>query len=262
MSWSIVVTSSGSGDHVALFTYYAILNVAIVGIAWFKAWRMLNVLGFAFTFGIATLWGSGAYRPELFASTEPFLVLFVLMYLLIPVLFATRQAPELRGFVDGTLVFGTPIVAFGLQSQLVANTQYGLALSAVALAAIYIGMATYLYRRRADELRVLVETQLALSVAFVTVAIPLALDARWTSAAWALQGAALVWLGFRQRRKLPLAAGLALQSLSGAAYVVQSGASAAWPIVNGLCLGALLLLVVGYFAPVPPRAQADTRATG
>jgi uncharacterized membrane protein len=255
-----VLTSSGSGNHVALFTYYAILNVAIVGIAWFKAWRMLNVLGFVFTFGIATLWGYDAYRPELFASTEPFLVLFVLMYLLIPVLFATRQAPELRGFVDGTLVFGTPIVAFGLQSQLLANTQYGLALSAVALAAIYIVMATYLYRRRASELRVLVEAQFALSVAFVTVAIPLALDARWTSAAWALQGAALVWLGFRQRRKLAFAAGLALQALSAVAYVVQSGATAAWPIANGLYLGALLLALAGAFSARlfdPARERPD-----
>jgi uncharacterized membrane protein len=243
-----VLTSSESGNHVALFTYYAVLNVAIVGIAWFKSWRMLNVLGFVFTFGIATLWGYDAYRPELFASTEPFLVLFVLMYLLIPVLFALRQAPELRGFVDGTLVFGTPIVAFGLQSRLVADTEYGLALSAVALAALYVGMATYLYRRRAPELRVLVETQLALGVAFVTVAVPLALDARWTSAAWALQGAALVWLGFRQQRRLALAAGVTLQALSGAAYVVQSGGSGEWPIANGLFLGALLLALAGAFS--------------
>lgn len=243
-----VLASSGSGDHVALFTYYAILNVAIVGIAWFKAWRVLNVLGFVFTFGIGTLWGYDAYQPELFATTEPFLVLFVLMYLLIPVLFALRQTPQLRGFVDGTLMFGTPIVAFGLQSQLVADTEYGLAVSAVVLAAVYIGTATFLYRRREPELRVMVEAQLALSVAFLTVAIPLALDARWTSAAWALQGAALVWLGCRQQRKLALAAGVALQALSGAAYVVQSSAAAEWPVVNGLFLGALLLALAGAFS--------------
>ena len=79
-------------------------------------------------------------------------------------------------------------------------------------------MATFLYRTRDENLRVLVEAQLALGVAFVTVAVPLALDARWTSAAWALQGAALVWLAFRQQRKLALLAGLALQALSGVEY--------------------------------------------
>jgi hypothetical protein len=204
-----VLTSSGSGDHVALFTYYAILNVAIVGIAWFKAWRVLNVLGFVFTFGIGTLWGYDAYRPELFATTEPFLVLFVLMYVLIPVLFATRQAPQLRGFVDGTLVFGTPIVAFGLQSQLVGDGEYGLALSAMVLAALYVGMATYLYRRRAPELRVLVEAQLALSVAFVTVAIPwrsMRVGRRQRGRCRAPRSSGR--LGIRQQRRLALAAGV------------------------------------------------------
>jgi uncharacterized membrane protein len=52
-----VLASTGSGNHVALFSYYALLDLAILGIAWFKAWRLLNVLGFVFTFGIGTLWG-------------------------------------------------------------------------------------------------------------------------------------------------------------------------------------------------------------
>ena len=243
-----VLASTGSGNHVALFGYYAVLDLAILAIAWFKAWRVLNVLGFLFTFGIGTLWGIDAYTPEHFATTEPFLVLFTAIYLVVPVLFASRAAPRLRGFVDGTLLFGTPIVAFALQSQLVAHLEYGLAVSAVVLALVYVGMATYLYRAQRETLRVLVEAQLALGVAFVTVAVPLALDARWTSAAWALQGAALVWLAFRQQRKLALLAGLALQALSGIAYVEQSFVPVQWPIVNGYCLGALVLAFAGLFS--------------
>ena len=114
-----ILASTGTGSHVMLFSYYVILNVGLLGIAWFKAWRPLNVLGFLFTFGIGTLWGARFYRPELFASTEPFLVIFFLLYLAIPILFARRRATELKNYVDGTLVFGTPLVAFGLQTQLV-----------------------------------------------------------------------------------------------------------------------------------------------
>jgi uncharacterized membrane protein len=256
-----VLASTGSGNHVALFSYYALLDVAILGIAWFKAWRALNVLGFLFTFGIGTLWGLDGYTPDKFATTEPFLVLFTSMYLVIPVLFAIRvEPPRLRGFVDGTLMFGTPIVAFTLQSQLVADTQYGLAISAVAIALVYVGMATFLYRSQRESLRVLVEVQLALSVAFVTVAVPLALDARWTSAAWALQGAALVWLAFRQQRKLALAAGLALQALSGVEYVAQAPVAADWPILNGYCLGALVLALASFFSARLVDPEREGRA--
>ena len=245
-----VLASTGSGNHVALFSYYALLDLAILGIAWFKAWRLLNVLGFVFTFGIGTLWGVSGYAPDKFATTEPFLVLFTVLYLVIPVLFAMRvEPPRLRGFVDGTLMFGTPIVAFGLQSQLVGDTKYGLAISAVALAFAYVGMATFLFRTRRGELRVLVETQLALGVAFLTIAVPLALDdALWTSAAWALEGAALVWLAFRQQRRLALAAGVTLQALSAAAYIVKSPVVAEWPLSNGPYLGALVLALAGFFS--------------
>ena len=47
-----------------------------------------------------------------------------------------RQPPNLRGIVDGTLVFGTPVIAFAIQSQLVEDTEYGLAISAVVLAVL------------------------------------------------------------------------------------------------------------------------------
>ena len=75
-----ILTSSQSGDHVMLFSYYALLNAAILGIAWFKAWRVLNLLGFAFTFLIGVAWGVTRYRPELLSTTEPFLVLFFLFF--------------------------------------------------------------------------------------------------------------------------------------------------------------------------------------
>ena len=244
-----MLASSDASSHVLLFSYYAILNGAVVGVAWFKAWRSLNLLGFIFTFGIGSLWSYQGYQAEHFATTEPFLVLFVLMYTLIPVLFSWRHAPNLRGFVDGTLVFGTPIVGFGLQARLVGDTEYGLAISAVALAALYVSVSTFIHRSRKD-LRVLVEAFFGLAIVFLAIAVPLALDARWTSVAWALQGAAMVWLGCRQQRGLALLAGLVLQLLAGVSFVAQSGAytTESVPLLNGFVLGAALIALAGWFS--------------
>ena len=244
-----MLASSDASSHVLLFGYYAILNGAVVGVAWFKAWRSLNLLGFIFTFGIGSLWGYQGYQAEHFATTEPFLVLFVLMYTLIPVLFSWRHAPNLRGFVDGTLVFGTPIVGFGLQARLVGDTEYGLAISAVTLAALYVTVSTFIHRSTKD-LRVLMEAFFGLAIVFLAIAVPLALDARWTSVAWALQGAAMVWLGCRQQRGLALLAGLVLQLLAGVSFVAQSGAYTveSVPLFNGFVLGAALIALAGWFS--------------
>lgn len=52
-----VLASTGEGSHVMLFSYYLLLNAGILAIALFKAWRMLNFVGFFFTFGIALALG-------------------------------------------------------------------------------------------------------------------------------------------------------------------------------------------------------------
>ncbi len=244
-----VLVSTDSGNHVALFAYYLVLNAAILGIAWVRAWRSLNLIGFAFTFGVGTLWGYEYYRPELFGSTEPFLILFFLFYQAIAILFAFRQPPNLRGLVDGTIIFGTPVIAFALQAQLVDNTEYGLAISAAALAAFYVTVALWLRRAHRDQMRLLSESFIALGVAFATIAIPLALDDRWTAAAWALEGAALVWVGVRQQGRLAKLTGSALLIASGIAYMSYGWTrDLGMPVLNGNVLGGVMISVASLFS--------------
>lgn len=242
-----VLTASDSGNHVALFTYYAVLNAAILGIAWVKPWRALNLLGFVFTFGIGTVWGFLKYRPELFSTTEPFLILFYAFYLLIPLLYALRQPEERRGFVDGSLVFGTPLLAFPLQAALLDGDTQWLALSAMVLAFVHIGVAWFAFRRLAMTL--LGQSHALLALGFATLAVPLALSARSTACAWAVEGAALVWLGLRQHRRLPRAIGYLLQLAAGAsllAVLFERGVEGQLPLLNGDFLAIALLSAAGF----------------
>ncbi|HBD20050.1 MAG TPA: DUF2339 domain-containing protein, partial [Arenimonas sp.] len=213
-----VLLSTGSGNHVALFSYYAVLNAAVFGIAWQRPWRALNLVGFVFTFAIGGMWGAKYYQPEKFATVEPFLVLFFLFYAAIPVLYALAGRGK-NGKVDGTLLFGTPLLAFPMQVGLLGDDRMGLAFSALFVAAIYSGLA--LWARGNQRLRDLAQSAAGMGVVFATLAIPLALTARWTSAAWAIQGAGMVWLGLRQERRLVRWSGLALLVLAGGAWCVS-----------------------------------------
>lgn len=49
-----LLLSNGQGSHIGLFSYYLLLNLAILFIAYRRAWRILNVVGFIATFGVAT----------------------------------------------------------------------------------------------------------------------------------------------------------------------------------------------------------------
>jgi uncharacterized membrane protein len=238
-----ILASAGGGSHVALFTYYAVLNAGVLGIAWFRAWRFLNWLAFVFTFGIGFTWGQQDYRPELLATTEPFLVGFFLLFVTVSVMFAHRQPPELRGYVDGSLVFGTPAVAFGMQSVLMRDVAFGRAFSAVAVAALYLSLASWLWRRD-HALRPLAEAFLALATVFLILAVPLAFDGHATAAAWALEGTGLVWIGIRQQRRLARLAGSALSIGSGVAFAVMASPPAGTlPILSARFLGGIAIAI-------------------
>jgi uncharacterized membrane protein len=241
-----ILISTGSGDHVVLFSYYALLNLAVFAIAWVRPWRALNLLGFFFTFAIGTAWGVLRYEHALFASTEPFLVLFFAIYLAIPILYARRREPQQRDLVDGTLVFGNPLIAFALQSALLEGERMPLACSALALAALYAALAVWQMPRR----RVLGESFAVLGAGLATLAVPLALSARSTACTFALEGAALVWLGLREQRCLPRIAGLTLQALAAFAFAwaLADGAAAneTVAIANGTCLGAVLIALAAF----------------
>ncbi|MCM2567237.1 DUF2339 domain-containing protein [Janthinobacterium kumbetense] len=214
-----LLVSTGSGNHIGLFSYYALLNAGVFAIALKRAWRVLNVLSFGFTFVVAITWGLLRYSPEHYLSTQLFLILFVLFYIGIAIAYCARQAPRLKHYVDGTLVFGTPLAAMGLQYGLVRHFDFGLAFSALLAGLCYTGLAVALWRRAGFKL--LAEAFLALGIVFGTLAIPFALDGRWTSAAWALEGAGIVWVGLRQRQTLAWAFGLLVQ---GAAWLAFLGA--------------------------------------
>jgi uncharacterized membrane protein len=254
-----ILTATGGGSHIALFSYYALLNAGILAIAWRRSWRSLNLLGFLFTFVIGTLWGVQRYEPEHYASAQFFLVLFLVFYVAIAVLYAWRQAPRFKLYVDATLVFGVPTVAMGLQYGLVKDMHLGTALSALGLGLFYASVAAALWRWRKGNLRLLVESFFALAMVFGTLAIPLAFDGRWTSAAWALEGAGVVWVGLRQRQALVWRFGMLVQFGSWIAFIRALTGLDPIAALNGhISLGFILLGATGVFLALVLRGQSNS----
>ena len=237
-----ILLSTGEGSHVGLFSYYMVLNLAILFIAWKRSWRVLNVLGFIATFGVATAWGVLQYTADNYASAQPFLIGFVLIYVFAAILYARNTPTRLGNAVDSTLVFGTPLVGFGLQVGLVQHMALGSAFAALGFAAVYLLLALVLVRLARPSYRLLVECFMAVGIGFATLAVPLALDAQWTSAVWALEGAGAFWVGMRQARWMPRLFGLLLQ---GAAMLAFGGVAAtrvwALPLLNPVFMGAMLI---------------------
>ncbi|MES2207016.1 MAG: DUF2339 domain-containing protein [Pseudomonadota bacterium] len=256
-----VLASTGGGHHVAFFSYLTLLNLGIVAIAWFKAWRLLNAIGFICTFMLGSAWAAKHYQPELYNTTEPFVLLMFVVYVLITFLFARRtlaetsesNEPTLSGqfrqavananYIDGLLVFGVPFASFTWQYLLVKTTEIGSALSALGFGFFYIILAFLLFQRSGRRTILLTETLIALGVIFGSLAIPLGLEEKWTSAAWAIEAAGMYWLGIRQQKVHARLFALLLWIGSLLVFVFNLHAGHGSTVIEGSLLGAALLAI-------------------
>ena len=88
---------------------------------------------------------------------------------------------------------------------------------------------------------------------------PLALDGRWSAATWALEGAALVWVGCRQNRRLPRAFGALLQIASGVIFLFDVDAPySTMPMLNSAYLGGVMIAVASVFASHTLQKHRDS----
>jgi len=256
-----ILASTGSGNHVFLFSYYLLLNLFIVAVSWFKSWRALNLTGWFFTLAVAALWGSRSYTPALFGTIEPFLLAFFAIYLVLPILFAMRQPPELKGLVDGTLVFGTPAAVAAIQAKLVWDMAYGLAWSSAVGAALYAVLSVMVLRHK--NMRLLGETYIALAVGLGTLAIFFAFGAYVTFALWTIEGTAILWVCLRQKHLLGRLFAILVQ-FAGAAYFFldYSYYERLNPWFNDAVLGCAIIAAASFLSASLIRRHRDEISEG
>ncbi|MEQ5192903.1 DUF2339 domain-containing protein [Klebsiella sp. CTHL.F3a] len=229
-----LLLSTGGGSHVALFSFYLLLSVGILAISIRQHWRELNLLGLLFTFGVGGLWGLNEYRPAFYLSCQLFLIANTLIFGVLSVALSLRAQEKGRQIIDGVLLFAPPLVGFGMQYAITRHMEYGPALSALGYGGFYLALAWLALRRYPSLGKPLVLAALALGGAFTTLAIPLALSARWTAMAWSLEGLGILWLGVQQQQRR--------MSYSGTALLVLAVGSALWAQANGATPLSLLLI--------------------
>src|SRR5690606_7603122 len=135
-----------------------------------------------------------------------------------------------------------------------------LAFCALGLGALYAALAWWLRGR--ERFGLLATSHAVLAVGFATLAVPLALSAKATASVFALEGAALVWLGLRQERRLPQLAGAALQVMAAVAFFIgldDPSATAAWPVANAWAMGAVLISLAGFASAWSYQRNGSTR---
>ncbi len=232
-----LLLSTGGGSYIGLFSFYLLLSCGILAISVWQHWRVLNLLGLLFTFGVGGVWGLYSYQPAFYLSCQLFLIANIVLFGVLSVGLSLRAQGGGKRIIDGVLLFAPPLIGFGMQYVLTQDFTFGPAFSALGFGAFYLLLAWLVLRRKPELGRPLVLAALALGGAFVTLAIPLALSARWTSMAWALEGLGILWLGVQQQQRR--------MSYSGTGLLLLAVGSALWAMQDMLpALSQLMIFAV------------------
>ena len=195
-----VLLSTGQNHEVVLFSYVGLLDVAILAMAAAKPWRRLLWGSFAGTIILYVGWYGDYYSKDQRALTVFFAALFAAIFAAIPLVTRYERSTRFPGpSITLTLLPLLNAAAFFLalyamyQRQTVTLTWY-----ALGLAAVYLGISG-LFKQRfpKQDTQFLSMLHVAIAMAFITIAIPLKLDAHWITIGWLIESAALLWISVR-----------------------------------------------------------------
>jgi uncharacterized membrane protein len=190
-----VVLSTGVDAQVPLMTYMAILDLAILAIAFFKRWGLLNHLGLFFTWALFSAWYLEHYDVTKFWRTLVFLDLFFLAYAAVP--FAYYLLTPRKQRLDGLFItIANSLVAFAYSYAMISertdSTRWVSPVS-LAYAAVFLSMAHLVWRAHGREATPAFVILLAKAMIFLGVTGPLLFTGNWITVFWAAQAAAFLW---------------------------------------------------------------------
>ncbi|QHD95857.1 DUF2339 domain-containing protein [Proteus terrae subsp. cibarius] len=183
-----ILLSTGDNNYVGLFSYYLILSIGILIISHWQVWRLLNLIGFAFTFGIGFIWAIPNYTHADYLPCQLFLIANWLIFGVATELSTLKNKLKLNISFDATLLFGTPLIGFIFQHRLASEWEYGVAIASSLYGLAYFALSWFVLKHYREEGKLLAIAFFMLSATFATLAVPFAFSAEWTSIVWAIEG--------------------------------------------------------------------------
>ncbi|HDK37643.1 MAG TPA: DUF2339 domain-containing protein, partial [Thiolapillus brandeum] len=210
-----VLISTGQNSRDVLFAYLLLLNLGVVGVAFFRGWRLLNTLAMAGSFILYAGWHFKFYDSPAMVPAALWLGVFFLVYLILPYLhnLVHKQNLKIEQYLMAlaNITFTSAFIWHMMQD----SHRFTMGYISLALAGAYLITGLVIRRRLPKDVAALCGA-IALSVVFLTLAVPLRLRGHGIMLTWVVEAPVLAYLGYRFRY-------LPLRIFAGVVLVVAVG---------------------------------------
>ncbi len=208
-----LLVSTGKDQQVVLFSYLAVVAVGMLAVARARDWPVLAPMMYAATQVYFWGWYSNFYAPDKLIRTSLFAALFFVIFAALPVIRSRREGR--LGVNDQLIVILNPFLfLLSLNQMLWPEHRWILTIAVLALAAFHLMLLRALPASKPGERNALAILFAGIALTFATLAIPIRLDGKWITMAWAIEGAVLIWSGLRMKTWALRAAGLLLFAIA------------------------------------------------
>ncbi len=249
--------STGENHEIVLFSYLALLDIALLVLTAVKPWGRISILGFIGTLVYYLGWYNTFYDRAQLTPTLICATLFFAIFAAAPLLLL-RQSGDQK--IPLALAFANGVTYF-LQGYVMLN-----AISSTETAGFALLLATaYLLLIRltpstsdaADSLRLM---HLALAIGLITVAIPIRLEGHSITIGWLVESAALLWVAGRLKSALLNAFAIASLTLGVLRLLLWDNFTPATLLFNErMTVYVMAIAVLGYAAYENANQEDEAR---
>ncbi len=236
-----ILASSGKDQQVVLFSYLILLGAGALAIASKKDWKSLSPIAFIGT--QIYFWG---WYEQFFHRTSPlertvvFATLFFFLYAALPIVKAMRGLGSAE--LDIALILLNAFAYSGaLFILLWPADKWPLTLLFLALAAGHVAIARLVPAGSENRLALARLLYAGLALTFLTLAVPIRLEGKWITLSFSVEGAILVWTGFRAASNFIRQSGYILLGISALRLLIVPPEGG--PFLLNARFGAYLVMI-------------------
>jgi uncharacterized membrane protein len=228
-----VLVSTGQDSRDVLFTYMLVLDLGVLGVAFFRRWRLLDTLALVGTLIMYAGWWERFYWQEIsYTSAGPWPALswlggIYLLFLILPFTYhlVRKQPVTVERFIMA--VANAAFAASFAWYMLRVDYLHTMGFVALGMAAAYLLLGALLAKRVPVDARAVFGT-IAMTVTFLTLAVPMQLHAQGIMLAWVAEAPVLAFIAWRFRY-------LPVRVMAFLVLVVGIGRlfAAHWPLHHG-----------------------------
>ncbi len=188
-----VLLRTGTDSRDALFSYILLLDLGVLGVAFYKKWRALDILAFAGTIALFLGWWLKFGSGNPIHAQLAWLAAFWSVFAIIPVAHHIRHKTPLT--VERLVMsLANATFGFAFAYQILAGRPKDLAWAALIMSGAYLTLGV-LIRLRSKDAKAMFGF-IAMSITFLTLFAPLRFELNGITMAWLAEAVLLVYLGF------------------------------------------------------------------